>query len=464
MAFKKLSLLPILGMLAIMLIAVSCEQDKLSDDNIAASNLVADYDAEAAFEWNEVYLEIERYAAGYRPGPAPRSLAYLGLATYEACISGMPDYSSLAGRYPGLVIPKADTKLKYHWPTVVHAIYSRMMPRFFPNPQVDANTRMLSLISRLNSEYEQEAGQEVYARSKEHGERVADAVWNWSATDNVGHDAYLDPFGTYNWQAEYDAPGDWVATTPGPGKPMFPYWGQARRFAINESDKLCAPPIPYSESPNSELYSQAIEVYSQNTPTLSYVDEWVGEFWSDDLVNLTFSPGPRWIAIASQVIKNEDSNLETAIETYTKVGMALNDAAVACWHSKYYYNFERPESYIQRVIDPSWDSNLYDPISGATGISPSFPAYPSGHSTMGAAGAEALASVWGYSYSMTDNCHKNRTEFEGVPRTFNSFYDMAAENAWSRVPLGVHWRMDCDEGVRFGTTIGRKVNALPWKK
>lgn len=463
MVSKKLSLLPILGLFAIMLIAVSCEQDRLSDDNLDRANLVAGYDAEAAYEWNEVYLEIERYAAGYRPGPAPRSLAYLGLATYEACLNGMPDYNSLEGRYPGLVIPKADSKQKYHWPTVVHAIYTRMMPRFFPNPQADANARMLSLISHLNSKYEQEAGAEVYARSKEHGERVADAVWNWSATDAVGHDAYLDPFGTYDWQANYDEPGDWVATTPGPGKPMFPYWGQARRFAINESDRLCAPPIPYSESPNSELYSQAIEVYSQNTPTLSYIDEWVGEFWSDDLLNLTFSPGPRWIAIASQVIKNESSNLETAIEAYAKVGMALNDAAVACWHSKYYYNVERPESYIQRLIDPSWEPNLYDPISGAEGISPSFPAYPSGHSTMGAAGAEALASVWGYSYSMTDNCHRNRTEFEGVPRTFSSFYDMGAENAWSRVPLGVHFRMDADEGVRLGTAIGRKVNALPWK-
>jgi hypothetical protein len=83
---------------------------------------------------------------------------------------------------------------------------------------------------------------------------------------------------------------------------------------------------------------------------------------------------------------------------------------------------------------------------------------------MGGAGAEALASVFGYSYSMTDRCHLGRTEFEGIPRTFGSFYEMAQENAWSRVLLGTHWRMDCDEGVRFGTFIGRKVNALPWKK
>jgi hypothetical protein len=41
---------------------------------------------------------------------------------------------------------------------------------------------------------------------------------------------------------------------------------------------------------------------------------------------------------------------------------------------------------------------------------------------------------------------------------------MALENAWSRVPLGVHFRMDSEEGMRYGTVIGRHVNNLPWKK
>ncbi|MBK9108299.1 MAG: phosphatase PAP2 family protein [Saprospiraceae bacterium] len=116
------------------------------------------------------------------------------------------------------------------------------------------------------------------------------------------------------------------------------------------------------------------------------------------------------------------------------------------------------------MIDPNYKPNLDNPLTGDVGFTPPFPAYPSGHSTMGAAGAEALASVFGYSYSMTDRCHEGRVEFEGVPRTFGSLYEMALENAWSRVLLGVHWRMDCDEGVRYGTVIGRKINALPWKK
>ena len=83
---------------------------------------------------------------------------------------------------------------------------------------------------------------------------------------------------------------------------------------------------------------------------------------------------------------------------------------------------------------------------------------------MGGAGAEILGDVFGYAYAMTDKCHENRTEFEGVPRSFGSFFEMAQENGWSRVPLGVHFRMDSEQGLLLGYRAGRAVNRLPWKR
>ena len=65
-------------------------------------NQVKEFSNEVVWEWNELFLQVERYAAGYRPGPAPRALALLGLAAYEASLQGMPDYNSVAARYPGL--------------------------------------------------------------------------------------------------------------------------------------------------------------------------------------------------------------------------------------------------------------------------------------------------------------------------------------------------------------------------
>jgi hypothetical protein len=65
---------------------------------------------------------------------------------------------------------------------------------------------------------------------------------------------------------------------------------------------------------------------------------------------------------------------------------------------------------------------------------------------------------------MTDRCHEGRIEFLSTPRSFGSFDEMADENAYSRIPLGVHFRMDAEAGVDLGHKVGKKVNSLPWKK
>jgi hypothetical protein len=451
----------LLAALALGVFLPACED--ISTSEPINGKQLKDYDNSVIHDWNEVFLDVERYAAGYRPGPAPRALAYIGLAAYEGCISGMPAFNSLENLYPGLSVPHVRAGEEYHWPTVINTSTAYLMRRFFVNAATERMAKINALEAQNEARYKAEVDIEVYERSRRHGEEVAAAIWEYSKTDLIGHDHYLDPFQGYNWEEHYDSPGDWRPTFPGPGKPMGGVWGGARTFAIGESDKLCRQPLPYSEAQVSDMYAQALEVYAQNTPTLSYEDEWVGEFWSDDLVNLTFSPGPRWLAIGNQVLELEDSDLETALFMNAKIGLALNDASVGCWNSKYYYNVERPQTYINRVIDPSWKPALYNPLTGDEGVTPSFPAYPSGHSTMGAAGAEVLGSIFGYAYGMTDNCHNNRNEFEGTGRYFGSFFEMAQENAWSRVPLGVHFRMDSEEGVRYGTEIGRKVNNLPWK-
>jgi membrane-associated phospholipid phosphatase len=446
-----------------MLLITSCR--KTDEGSLTVSQKeVKSFDNKAIFEWNELFLKVERYAAGYRPGPAPNALAHMGLSAYEACLPGMPEYQSLAGLYPELKLPSLSSNETYHWPTVINASYGYLMPLFFASSTPSQLQSISALENSLNDQYRGQTTEAEFNRSRDRGIAYAKAIYEWHKSDVIAYQHYKDPFQNYRWEDYAKKDGDWKPTFPGPGKPMGGVWGGSKVFAISETDKICRPPLAYSATKTSKLYAQALEVYSMNTPTLSYDDEWIGEFWSDDLLNVTFSPGPRWIAIGNQVLALEKSNLETAVLMSAKVGLALSDASVGCWRSKFYYNVERPQSYINRVIDPNWKPALYNPATGEEGVTPSFPAYPSGHSTMGAAGAEALSSIFGYSYGMTDNCHKGRVDFEGAPRTFTSFHEMALENAWSRVPLGVHYRMDCEEGVRYGQEIGRKVNNLPWKK
>lgn len=440
---------------------------KKEQTDFISSKITKEYNSEVIQQWNHVFVDLERYAQGFRPCPAPRAMAYIGLACYEACVPDMPSFKSIRFNYPGLNIPRQQPTSDYHYPTVINAIYSKLLTDFFGNAKGIPPNRFIqisALYNKFKNDYLDEASEETISRSDEYGLKVAEAVFEYSKTDLVGHNHHLEPFkdnvGNYKPQ---NVPGAFKPTNAsGPG--MFPDYGYARTFVIKDEDKLIPAPIPYSEEKNSPYYVQGAEVYAAvNNPTPD--QRWMAFFWSDDLTGLTFSPPTRWLAIANQVYELENVDLETAVYANAKVGIVLNDCVVACWYSKYFYNIQRPVDYIRKVMRPNWQPALYNPLTKETGISPNFPAYPSGHSTMGGAAAEVLTDIFGNYYPMMDRCHEGRQDFEGsAPRHFNSFYEMANENAISRIPLGVHFRMDCDQGVNLGIRIGRKVNQFSWKK
>lgn len=474
-------------LLGMMLVPQSCGENDI-DNSLPNAH---DYDYKVYWDWNETFLQIDRYARGYRPGPGPRALAYLSLSAYECVVSAIPENNSIADLYVGLNVPKADPKLEYYWPACVNESYAYLMERFFPHMQNDGRpevTAAFALIEatrqRLHGLYSQETSPEILDRSEKFGREVAAAMYAWEQTDLIGHNAFLNPI-PVSYQPPA-GPGLWAPTPPDYTKAMFPQWGQVRTFALKPGEKLCRPPIAYGELTDSPFYSQAIEVYSTvnaiNHPTPELQNwaanqRWAAIFWSDDILNLTFAPPPRLMAVLNQVAANEELDLAGCAEAYAKMGLALSDAGVALWYSKYAYNVERPVTYVRRVISQQYpEAANWLPILDATavggqyGVTPAFPAYPSGHAGFGGAGGKILSSFFEYNashpgtYTFTDLCHQLRTEFIGTPRVFTSFSQLGEEDAYSRIPLGVHFRMDCEVGLEVGRLAAQRVLELPWKK
>jgi hypothetical protein len=436
--------------------------------------LVKSYNSDVYLRWNNLFLDIERYAPGFRPAPGPRALAYMGISAYEAIVTGMPENASLQNALPaGLKIPAIQSGEIYHWPAVVNASYAFMMKKFFApmatGPHANLYLDIEALRAELDAQYKTEVKQADFDRSIAYGEKVASVVFEWSKTDG-GLDANLNPQPT-----DYVppvGPGLWQPTFPNFARGMFPYYGKTvRPFAMLQTDLIGKAPIPYSEAVGSKFRGQAeyVKAMVDNIKANGYggyEDLWIAEFWSDDILNQTFGPPSHWISIANQVVKAQNAPLDKSAEAYAKIGISLSDYVIACWKTKYYYNVERPVSYIRRIIDPNWVSALNDETNGTKpkGVTPPFPAYPSGHSGMGSAAAVPLMELFGQGYAMTDLSHEFRIEFNGKPRAYNSFDEMAYENAISRVALGVHYQMDCEEGLRLGYLAGKRVCELPWKK
>jgi hypothetical protein len=399
------------------------------------------FEAEVATAWFDLSLELVRTTPGFSPPVASRAFGYAGITLYEALVPGMDGFRSLAAVLSGVPTWAAGRNRAYDWPTVANAALASVLRGLFPDAQAAA---VNALEARFQERLRPALPPGVFNRSVDRGREVAAALTEWSKGDG-GHEGYLR-----NFPPSYEppvGPGLWVPTPPGFLRALQPFWGRNRCLAIVGS-AVCAPGDhpAYSEDPASPFHAEAVEVYDAvngRTPE----QEAIARFWSDE-PGATATPPGHSISIATQVLRRESSSLATAAETYAKVGIAVCDAFVACWHQKYVYNLLRPVTYIQRLFDPGWLPLL---------VTPPFPEYPSGHSVQSGAAFEVLTDLFGPSYAFTDNTHDNRGL---VPRSFGSFLLAAQEAAVSRLYGGIHFRAAIENGLAQGRCIGGAASAL----
>lgn len=403
-----------------------------------------EFDAEVAAAWFELSLGLVERTPGFSPPVASRTFAYLGLALYEALVPGMDGFRSLS-TLPGLPeLPAVGHNRAYDWPSVANAALAAGSRSFFPTSGAAELAAIDALEARLAAKHGGGLPPGIGERSSRRGYQVAEAVFEWSRGDG-GHEGYLRSFPPYEAPS---GPGYWVPTPPGFIPGLQPFWGQNRCFVL-EDGSACPPGDhpPYSEDPASAFYAEAIEVH-ETVRDLTPEQEAIARFWSDDPGHTPTPPGHS-IAITTQVLRNEDASLAAAAEAYLRVGMAVCDAFIACWHAKYVYNLIRPVTYLQRLVDPDWLPIL---------ITPPFPEYPSGHSVQSGAAFQVLTDLFGEGYAFTDHMHDGRGL---APRSFDSFLDAAEEAAISRLYGGIHFRAAIVQGVAQGRCIGQAVSALP---
>lgn len=403
-------------------------------------------------QWTNFTLKLERYTVGYRSPVSARMFAYVNIVAYQTALPALKGYASLKEPFLPPQYSVNYTAADFDLPIALNAAYSHILSLFFftaPQPilqELDALEKEISEIEHTSND------ENTRQASINYGKMVAEAIWQYAKTDKIGHDACL-----YNYDKNYTPPqykGSWQPSSMHPMPALLPHWSGVRTFITAKENIAVKPPLPFDESPSSGFYKQAMEVYL-NGQHRSFEDIWIAQFWSDDLEGLTITPVGRWFSIVNQYITQHNFYFPDIIETYLKLGIALNDAAAVCWNAKYTFNMERPEAFIQRNIDAHWQPLHH---------TPPFPSYPSGHSVFGATAVEIIKHQLGNTTAFTDKTHDNRTEFQGKARTFHSFDEMATENAYSRIMLGVHFRMDCEEGLRLGKIIGQKIAQFPLKK
>jgi hypothetical protein len=324
--------------------------------------------------------------------------------------------------------------------------------------------------------------------SAEFGARVAKKLV--AHRENDGADdtdpSFKCPSGEGKWQ-----PNEALAP---PGPPLDPHWGRVDPFIVPPSE--VRPPKPPELISNDYTFAYRT-VYTKgsdpsppsepppppaNSPGERTEEETqIAVFWSyDDMLG---SPIRLYNQHARQILDQEPaippvSVLHRRARLFALINIAMADAGIACWESKYRDCYWRPFEGI-RADDPNPHTPKNEkwlPLGRpqardkqgkrVANTTPNFPAYVSGHSSFGTAMFGTLRKFFGeekeFDFELTsDECpgvirryfQEELTLPDGTKTIRKSLQKAIDENSESRIFLGVHWRRDDTMGKPLGQQV-----------
>jgi hypothetical protein len=270
---------------------------------------------------------------------------------------------------------------------------------------------------------------------------------------------------------------------------LGPLWGKLKPFGVANLTSAIplSPPPALTDLAYTKDYLAVLAKGRDKGGTRTADETTIGIFWAyDGARNIGVPPRLYNQAIRAMSMKKGANEAENA-KLFAACNLAMADAGILAWHEKYTYNLWRPVVGI-READADWgptsggDGNpethgdpywvpLGAPRSnqpGIAGVTPNFPAYPSGHATFGTACFRVAQQLLGVSEDFAFELVSDELNGEHVDaltgvrpahRRHLTIKQAIEENILSRVFLGVHWEFDGREGERLGNEIATKVVA-----
>ena len=364
------------------------------------------------------------------PPYAARAYAYVSVAQYDALVMAMALKKQYNRKTPNAVdgtitpIIVAAPKLS-SYPSedaVMAAVSYEFMKRLFPQT---ADTLFLYKKKEEQKWFKLWAG--VSTRSDiEAGEKLGKAVFA-KVFARFRTDGMANAVGT---QAKWDSltkrieeRGEiaWKSMENAPRPPMLPFYGNVATWNMDKSTLTSiSTSVPPLATKSDEFKAQLAEVKSYTSnPTRDNIA--IVNYWADGAG--THTPPGHWNLIAEKYIVDAKMSEVRTARNYALLNSAMMDAAISCWYTKSYYYLPRP-------------SQMDNSIKTLTGL-PNFPSYTSGHSTFSAAACTVLSYIF--------------------PEGASSFKSQANEASKSRLLGGIHYKMDCDGGLKIGEAVGAKA-------
>jgi len=419
---------------------------------LSCASLIINAEQNYLYRCNEKLIEVVMEDL-FTPPVASRVHVYPNIAAYEVLCLGKTDMISLRGsipQLPRLVLSDSSVNLSIAAEFAFTTVAKKIVLSEYMITDFESVERELWLNEIKDSI--------ILNKSIEYGKAQARLIIDWILKDNYAQVKAMEKY------VLSEKVGAWIPTAPEYTPAIEPHWDLMRTLITDSSSQIKPlPNIAYSENKNSQYYKNAFALYTASI-SLDTTKKLIAQFWdcnpniSYSKGHLTYfvhkiSPGGHWIKIAGQACKNLGFDQSKTAEVYTALTIGLYEGFLSCWSEKYRSEALRPETYINRLIDPNWLPYIQ---------TPPFPEYTSGHSVISSASAAILTDLIPQPYSYVDSSEM----YIGIPaRSFKSFREAASEASLSRFYGGIHYMPSLDNGILQGAEIGQFVlRKLKFKK
>jgi hypothetical protein len=402
----------------------------------------------------------------FGPTRASRAMAIVHIAMFEAVNAIAQEYQS----YVGLPRARGNPSMKA---AVVQAAHDTLVA-LFPSQTTTFDNHLSGDLSQISKDKARADGIDL-------GQRAAAAILAMRANDGAQH---TEPRVGIDYITS-DAPGRWrqdpISQNP---LALGARWNEVTPFVMTSANQFRPPPPPALASIGYAFAYDEVQRLGGDgiiTPTERTADQTeAGTYWAYDGTPSLCAPPRLYNQIIVQISDQMGSNIVELARLLALANMAMADAAIAVWETKYFYDFWRPITGIREsdsgtgptgagdgnsatAGDPTF-TPLGAPASNLNGpnFTPPFPSYPSGHAGFGGALFQTLRNFFG-----TDAIPFTfvSDEFNGVtrdnqgnvrplrPRSFSSLSQAEEENGQSRIYLGIHWSFDKEVGIAEGRRV-----------
>lgn len=384
--------------------------------------------ADVVLEWNEVTLQVIR--RNNTPPPlAARTLAMVHGAMYDAVNSVERTHQPLRVYVPDMSAASSAA-------AAAEAAF-RILISHYPNERANMEATVSASLAAISDGTAKSDGIRL-------GDMVAARMIAWRSNDRSSA-----PYG-YRPGTRV---GDWQPTPPGFKAALLPQWPFVTPFGIPSAASFrpaLPPKLNTSEYARDLREVQTLGSATSVTRTAEQTD--IALFWSDGVGTVT--PPGHWNHIAQTVAYSENLTMSDNARLFALLNVALMDASIVCWDTKFTCNMWRPVTAIQRADVDGNDQTDKDANWLPLLETPPFPTCSSGHSTFSGAAAQVLALFFG----KDEIKFVDSSEGSSNRREFASFSQAAEEAGRSRIYGGIHFEFDNQAGQKSGRAVGRYIS------